>query len=134
MPKPCKFFFHNQNKTLIFTINKPNIMKKSKYQKYFYYFIVCILILYAFSFSYQQNIVTILISALFRGAALIRGEEVNFKVDTQRCGAYFRSGAYQRKYGNYDTNFQHVIKYLLTLVLKLHHLFLIIYDTYKGQK
>ena len=35
----------------IFTINKPNIMKKSKYQQYFC-FIVYILTSYAFWFSY----------------------------------------------------------------------------------
>ena len=51
-----------------------NILKKFKYQKYFHCFIVCILVSYAFWFSYQQNIVTILISAAFRVAALIRGD------------------------------------------------------------
>ena len=30
MSKPCNFFFQNGNKTQIFTIIKPNIMKKSK--------------------------------------------------------------------------------------------------------
>ena len=58
----------------MFTINNPNIMKKSKYQQYFYCFIFCLLISYAFWFSYQQNIVTVLISAGFGGEALIRGE------------------------------------------------------------
>ena len=66
------FSFHNQHKTEIFTINKPNVMIKSKHQQYFCCFIVCILISYAFWFSYLQNIVTILIIATFRGAALIR--------------------------------------------------------------
>ena len=56
-----------------FTINKPN-MTKSKYQQYFYCFNACILVPHAFWFSYQQNIVTILISAAFGDAALIRGE------------------------------------------------------------
>ena len=28
MSKPCHFFFQNKNETKIFTINKPNIMKK----------------------------------------------------------------------------------------------------------
>ena len=32
MPKPCHFLFQNKNNTYVFTINKPNIMKKSKYQ------------------------------------------------------------------------------------------------------
>ena len=32
----------------IFTMNKPSIMKKSKYQKYFHCFIICILVPYAF--------------------------------------------------------------------------------------
>ena len=36
----------------IFTINKPNIMKKSKYQQYFYCFIICILVPYTFWCSY----------------------------------------------------------------------------------
>ena len=34
-------------KKQIFTINKPNIMKKSKYQQYFHCFVVCILVPYA---------------------------------------------------------------------------------------
>ena len=46
-------------------------MKKSKYQKYFHCFNVSILGPYAFCFSFSQNIVTFLISAVFRGAALI---------------------------------------------------------------
>ena len=60
----------------ILTINKPNIMKKSKYQQYSHCFIVCILVPYAFWFSYQANIVTILISDTFRGATLIRGRRL----------------------------------------------------------
>ena len=47
MTKPCHFFFQNKNET-IFTINKPNIMTKSKYQQYFHCFIVCVLVPYAF--------------------------------------------------------------------------------------
>ena len=73
MSKPCHIFSQNKNETYIFIINKPNVMKKSNYQQYFHCFIVCILIPYAFQFTYQQNIVTFLISATFRGAALIRG-------------------------------------------------------------
>ena len=57
----------------IFTMNKPNIIKKSKYQQHFHCFIFCILVPYAFWFSYWQDIVTILVSATFRGVALIRG-------------------------------------------------------------
>ena len=34
MSKPCHFFFQNKNEQT-FTINKPIIMKKSKYQQYF---------------------------------------------------------------------------------------------------
>ena len=49
-------------------------MKKSKHQRYFHCFIICIPGPYAFWFSFQQNIVTILITAVFRTAALIRGE------------------------------------------------------------
>ena len=48
-------------------------MKKSKYQQYFHCFIVCIISLNVFWFSYQQNIVTILRSTVFRGAALLEG-------------------------------------------------------------
>ena len=44
------------------------------YQQYFHCFIVCILVLYPFWFSYQQNMVTILVSAASRGVVLIRGE------------------------------------------------------------
>ena len=32
MSKPCHFLFQNKNETRNFTINKPNIMKKPKYQ------------------------------------------------------------------------------------------------------
>ena len=42
MSKPSHFLFQNKNETKIFTINKPNKMKKSKYQQYFHCFIVCI--------------------------------------------------------------------------------------------
>ena len=49
-------------------------MKKSTFQQYFLCFVVGMLVPYAFWFSYQQNIVTILIAATFRCAALTRGE------------------------------------------------------------
>ena len=46
-----------------------------------------------FGLTSNRIIVTILISAVFRGATLIRGEALirggaYFNVDTQRCGAY----------------------------------------------
>ena len=74
-----------------------------KYQQYFHCFIVCILVPYAFWFSYQQNMVTILISAIFRDVALTSGRRLF------RCGhpkewrslegdTYLRPDAYQRKY------------------------------------
>ena len=80
-------------------------MKKSKYQQHFYCFVVCILISYAFWFSYEQNIVTILISAAFGGAALVRGEALIRGRRLFQCGypkvrhllkggAYLRPGAY----------------------------------------
>ena len=50
MSKPCRFSFQNNNGTLMFTVTKPNIMTKAKYQQYFHYFIafICILLfLYA---------------------------------------------------------------------------------------
>ena len=53
---------------------KKHLMKKSTFQQYFHCFVVGMLVPYAFWFSYQQNIVTILITAAFRCAALIRGE------------------------------------------------------------
>ena len=56
----------------IFTINKPNIMKKSKYQQYCHCFIICIIGPYAFWFSSKEIIVTILMSTVFRGTALVR--------------------------------------------------------------
>ena len=37
---------------LTYAINIPNIMKKSKYREYFHCFIVCVLVPYAFWFSY----------------------------------------------------------------------------------
>ena len=59
-------------------------MKKSKYQQHFHDSIVCILVPYVFRF----NIVTVLISPPFRGAALIKGRQLNyFNVDSQRYGA-----------------------------------------------
>ena len=48
MSKPRLIFSQNKNETYIFTVNKPNTMKKSKYQQYFHCFTVCILVLYAF--------------------------------------------------------------------------------------
>ena len=74
MSKTCHVFF--QNKKQIFTISKPNIMKKSKYQHYFHRFIVCMLVPYAFWFNYQQNMVTVL---------------------WLPCGIYQRGGTYQSK-------------------------------------
>ena len=79
-------------------------MKKSKYQQYFHCFIVCMLVPYAFWFSYQQNIVTTLISAGFTDAALIRGRCL-FQCRYPKVwrllagGHYLRPGAYQRKQG-----------------------------------
>ena len=61
-------------------------MKKSKYEQYFYCFIVCVLVPYVFWFSYQQNVVTILISATFRGGALIRGETLIRVRHVFQCG------------------------------------------------
>ena len=87
----------------IFTINKLNIMQKSKYEQYFHCFIACILVPYEFWFSYQQNMVTILISTTFRNGSLLEGRSLleglpYITVDTQKCDAYFHLGAYQRKY------------------------------------
>ena len=81
-------------------------------QQYFHYFIACILVSYAFWFSYQQNKVTILIIAEFRGTAVIRGEEFIrgrhlFQYGFQKMpaliegGAYLRRSASQRKYGDH---------------------------------
>ena len=82
-------------------------MKKSKYQPYFHCFIVCILDLYASWFSFQKNIVTILISALFRGVcvAIIKEEALFRGRRLIQCGypkvrRFLEGGAYQRKYGN----------------------------------
>ena len=65
-------------------------MKESKFQQYFHCFVVCILVLYVFWFSYQQNIVIIPISTTFRGAVPIRGGAY-FIADTQRYDAYQRA-------------------------------------------
>ena len=48
MLKPSHIFSQNKDETQIFTINKPNIMKKSNCFQYFHCFIVCILVQYAF--------------------------------------------------------------------------------------
>ena len=60
----------------IFTINKPHAIRKSKYQKYFNCFIVWIAVPCAFWFSFQQNIVTILKSAVFRRHHVVAGEYI----------------------------------------------------------
>ena len=58
----------------------------------------------AFWVSYLKNIVTILISATFRGAALISGRQL-FQCRCSKAryllqvSAYLRSGAYWRKHG-----------------------------------
>ena len=52
MSKPSHFLIQNKNETKIFTINKPDTMKKSKYEQYFHWFIVCILVSYAFWFRF----------------------------------------------------------------------------------
>ena len=65
MSKTCHFLFQNKNETWIFAINKPNIMKKSKYQQYLHCFIVCIVSPNVFWWS-----------TVFRGGALIRGRHL----------------------------------------------------------
>ena len=73
----------------MFTINKLNIMKKSKYQQYFYF----------------QQYFYLNINNIFRGAALIREEALIrrrrlFQYGHRKVrhllegGAYLRSGAY----------------------------------------
>ena len=49
-------------------------MKKSKYQQCFHCFIVYILVHIHFGLVFSRNIVSTLISVVFRAAALIRGE------------------------------------------------------------
>ena len=76
-------------------------------------FFVCILVPYTFWFSLQQNIVTILIIAVFRGAVLIRGEthirgSCLFQCEYPKVwrllvgGTYLRHDVYQRKYCRCD--------------------------------
>ena len=109
MSKPCNFFVQNKNESQFFTINKPSIMKKFRYQQYFHCFIACILCPCTFWFRFQQNIVTILISAVFRSAMLIKDEVLIKGRCLLQCGypdvrwllegsTYLRPGAYQRKY------------------------------------
>ena len=109
MSKPCHFF-QNKNEIEIFTINKPSIRRNSRSPQYFHCFIVCILVPYASCFSCQQNIVSISISAAFRGTALIRGQALIRERRLFQCGyqkvrrllesgAYLRPSSYQRKYG-----------------------------------
>ena len=88
-------------------------MKKAKCQQHFHCCIVCILDRYAFWFSFQKDIVTILISTVVRGAAVIRGEAVIIGRRLFQCGypevprlfeggTYLRLGTYQSKYGKYS--------------------------------
>ena len=63
-------------------------MKKSKYQQYFHYFIIYILVPDDFSLSADLEVRRLLeLRRLFEGGAY-------FNVDTQRCGVYLRPGAY----------------------------------------
>ena len=101
MSKLYHIFSQNKNDTQIFTTSKPKIMKKSKYQQNC--FIVCMLVPYALQFSYQQNIVTILICTSFRGATLIEGETLIRGRRLFQCGypnlwRLLEGGAYQRKF------------------------------------
>ena len=91
--KLYQFFFQYKNATEIFIINTPGIMKKSKYQQYLYCFIVCMLVPYAFWFSYLR-------SATFRGAVHIRGGGAGayFSLDTQRYSTYLRLATYKTKF------------------------------------
>ena len=66
MSKLFHVYFKIRILTLIFTVNRQNIMKKSKYQQYLQCFILWILPPYVLSFSHWQDMVTILISAAFR--------------------------------------------------------------------
>ena len=85
MSKSCNFFFENQNKTYIFTINKSNITKKPKYQQYFLLFyslhiyFMCILVQLLVAYSNYSNK-----HYIIRGRCL-------FHVDTKRCSAYYRA-------------------------------------------
>ena len=85
-------------------------MRTPKYQQYFHCFFARTLGPYEFWFSFQQNIVTILISAIFRGVALIKREALirgkrllNYGYSKVRHllegDAYLNPGAYYRKYG-----------------------------------
>ena len=87
-------------------------MKNFKNQQYCPCIIASILFPYASWFSYYWNMVTILITAAFIGAALITGGGgclleggACFNVDTQRWGAYYMAaffwnpGVYKGKYG-----------------------------------
>ena len=105
------FFFKIRILTYIFTVNRQNIMRKSKYQQYLHCLLVCILLPYAFWFSFQQNIGIILISAVHRGAALIRGEALirgkrlfQWRHPKEQGllegSTYLMPGTYQRKYDN----------------------------------
>ena len=145
------FSFHNQYKTEIFTINKPNIMIKSKHQQYFCCFIVCILISYAFWFSYLQNIVTILITATFRGATLIREKTLIRGRLLFQCGypkvwclleggTYLGPGAYQRKYGMQNSQgsrgrggylFMTCLIYLVSVMIYIFNCEEFIYGTFE---
>ena len=85
MSKPCHFSFKIRMKQ-VFTINKPNIMKKPKYQQYCHFFIDCILIPHASWFSYEWNMITVLMNAAFLGATLIRGEALIRGKRLFQCG------------------------------------------------
>ena len=51
MSKPYHFLFQVKNEIKNLTINKTNLIKKSKYQQYYHCFIVCMLVPYASWFS-----------------------------------------------------------------------------------
>ena len=51
MSEPYHSFIQVKNEIKNLTINKTNIMKKSKYQQYYHCFIVCMLVPYVSWFS-----------------------------------------------------------------------------------
>ena len=76
MSKPCHFFFQNKNKNKSSLSINQICWKNLNINNISIVFIVCILALYASWFSYYWNMVTILTSSAFIGAALIRGEVI----------------------------------------------------------
>ena len=103
MLKLCHFFFQNKNEYQIYTINKTNIMKKTKYQQYFHccYCLhttsICILVQLLVEYGNYSNKSRIWWPGTYQRKRLFQCGYLKMQCLLED-DAYLRPGAYQRKY------------------------------------